>query len=453
MTEHPNHDQLIGYVLQTINDELREEIDHHLRQCTQCRTLLDEHEATVKRIRYGLAGELGRLPPAKQLTFASIAPQVVRARRWTTWRFTISRGLSLGGEIALWSLLIIGFLYLLGGPLRLKPAIVPTTQPSSPPSTTLPTGEASFTGPDLKLYTDEPVLHTGSKDAWDSGWVEPGAVIFYDGKFYMFYNGGPEDGNTVSIGYATSSDGITWTRATSEPVFTSHDILWQSTPRFVMATSVLVEENTWVLYFTAANTDKPAYGKVGRATASSPLGPWKVNPEPVLLPGEHGRWDAGGVGDADVIRTSDGYAMYYNSGTPFNKIGLATSPDGITWTKYNDPSTLATPFADSDPVLKADQKWETNSLSSPSVQRVGERWIMTYMAGPYTGAGYAISEDGIHWIKFPNNPLVSPVTEKGIKNVSATRLIVRNQKVFLYYGAKLEGVASSVIFVATWQEP
>jgi predicted GH43/DUF377 family glycosyl hydrolase len=207
------------------------------------------------------------------------------------------------------------------------------------------------------------------------------------------------------------------------------------------------------LYLTMSNVEKPSYGRIGRATASSPLGPWKVDPQPVLLPGEHGQWDAGGVGEAFVIQTSNGYAMYYTSGYPYTKIGLATSRDGISWTKYDDPLTLTAPFTGSDPVLKADQAWEVNELGSPSVQRVGERWIMAYTVGSGNGIGYSVSADGVHWIKSSNNPIIERNDDKGITWVNASRLISCQSEVCLYFGAKLEGAAESIVYIATWREP
>jgi predicted GH43/DUF377 family glycosyl hydrolase len=55
---------------------------------------------------------------------------------------------------------------------------------------------------------------TGSGD-WDRKSVETPAVIFFQNQYYMFYTGYPttqSDATSYKIGYATSSDGITWTK-------------------------------------------------------------------------------------------------------------------------------------------------------------------------------------------------------------------------------------------------
>ena len=55
---------------------------------------------------------------------------------------------------------------------------------------------------------------SASAGAWDSQSVETPAVIFFHGQFYMFYTGYTDQTNsaTYKVGYATSPDGIAWTR-------------------------------------------------------------------------------------------------------------------------------------------------------------------------------------------------------------------------------------------------
>ena len=53
------------------------------------------------------------------------------------------------------------------------------------------------------------------------------------------------------------------------------------------------------------------------------------------------RWDSGGLDFPSVVRTGSGYTMLY-SGVDFARpeagsLGLATSPDGIAWSKRGDP--------------------------------------------------------------------------------------------------------------------
>jgi len=61
--------------------------------------------------------------------------------------------------------------------------------------------------------------------------------------------------------------------------------------------------------------------------------------EPVLVPSAKG-WDSYSVRRPDVVRVADGYRMYYlGIGQAGSMVGMASSSDGIHWTRYNDPDT------------------------------------------------------------------------------------------------------------------
>jgi len=82
----------------------------------------------------------------------------------------------------------------------------------------------------FKLYSDEPVLSMGEAYSWDSGLMDPGAVVYHKDQFHMFYDAVAFFPSMIQVGYATSQDGIKWTRVMTEPVFTINDILWQPKP-------------------------------------------------------------------------------------------------------------------------------------------------------------------------------------------------------------------------------
>ena len=97
-------------------------------------------------------------------------------------------------------------------------------------------------------------------------------------------------------------------------------------------------------------------------------------------------------------------------------VGMATSPDGITWAKYDDPDTTDSPYADSDPVLQAGpSSWDKSDIWSASVLETESGWEMFYSGSYWSGAisytgpkariGYATSPDGIHWTKYGGNPI------------------------------------------------
>jgi predicted GH43/DUF377 family glycosyl hydrolase len=186
---------------------------------------------------------------------------------------------------------------------------------------------------------------------WDS------KVVLIDDVFHMFYTGAAED--SVGIGYAVSTDGTEFTKHDTNPIFQSDGEGFDAIG-VVNATPLLVDD-TWMLFYNAIAAGEkysPYTGggsSIGLTTAPEPTGPWTTG-QHVLRAGKIGEWDSGFIYPNSVIVTEDGYRMYYTAGPDPNETemmcGMATSPDGIIWNKYDDPSTTEAPFAESDPVLQ-----------------------------------------------------------------------------------------------------
>jgi len=249
------------------------------------------------------------------------------------------------------------------------------------------------------------VVPHGPPGSWDSQFTDPGAVVYHDGLFHMFHNGFVGWPAPVGIAYSTSPDGYTWTRVQEEPVFRGDDLDYVGLT--ALASSALVEDDgTWVLYFYT--WDQPTWpgapSSIGRATAPEPLGPWTADAAPVLLPGPQGAWDDEAVRAPSVLHTDDGYVMYYAG---FDRlqglIGMATSPDGVQWTKFDDAATTEERFVESDPIFEpgADDAWDADHVFHPRVVLTPAGYVMVYSAAPRLNAtstlGYALSEDGVNW--------------------------------------------------------
>lgn len=120
------------------------------------------------------------------------------------------------------------------------------TKSATGTSTQVPTAESTLIPSPLergfRFYADNPVLSLGPSGSWDSGLLDPGAVVFHNGKFHMFYNAIPYFPAQIAVGYAVSPDGIAWTRIDTQPVFAIDDIQWQPKPENIQATSVIVED-------------------------------------------------------------------------------------------------------------------------------------------------------------------------------------------------------------------
>jgi predicted GH43/DUF377 family glycosyl hydrolase len=104
-----------------------------------------------------------------------------------------------------------------------------------------------------------------------------------------------------------------------------------------------------------------------------------------------------------ILKAGDRYRLWFTdvSKSPW-VIRHAESQDGRSWR------------VDAQPVLQVDQAWEMDRLFYPTVREVDGLLLMWY--GSYwlgqglqkTALGFAISRDGLNWIKSSHNPVVRP---------------------------------------------
>jgi hypothetical protein len=294
-------------------------------------------------------------------------------------------------------------------------------------------------------YEDNPVLTHGEAGAWDAMIFYP-SVVYHDGLFHMFYGGwagGPMD--KAVTGYATSEDGLNWIPYEDNPVFELDESIgfWGGLGH------EMVDDDIWVASVCVASTAGDHCEVMHRATASEPTGPWTVSPDPVLAAGSGTDWDSTRFLPFSVVKMVDEYTLYYTNRN-FSAIGRATSPDGVTWTKFNDPTTERQ-YDNSDPVMSTDpgSRWETSWIGSPVVLLGDDAWEMFYTGSLNTSAsvGYATSADGIVWTRFPDNPVL---TIPGVAPLLGDVVIV-DGVYYMYYAEAGEWNISVATGTVTWE--
>ena len=348
-------------------------------------------------------------------------------------------------------------------PATSVPTVVPTAIPSTPTVAATSTPVVTATpAPFFTLYSDKPIVPKGQPGTWDDRFTDPGAVIYHDGMFHMFRNGFRDFPAESQMGYVTSPDGYTWTKQGDDPVLKTSDVPYAKIAMY--ASSVLWEDGCWVLYFyTWDSISFPASSVIGRATECV-IGPaiakWTTDPEPVLKPGAVGEWDEKQVLAPHVLKTDSGYIMYYSgvgaSGT--QQIGMATSRDGVRWTKYNDPATTDKPYAEGDPVFRPADKgaWDGAWVHQPRVFQTADGWAMIYRGtsdnrGSNMKLGLATSTDGIHWERFAGNPIFKPSDIKGAQQFWFTNSIFKDDVIYLFVEGDIH--QTTQIYLATHQGP
>lgn len=226
-----------------------------------------------------------------------------------------------------------------------------------------------------------PVLG-GTPGDWDQLAAERAPwVIKEGGVFKMWY----ESGEPRQLGYATSPNGVTWTKHAANPVV-------QPGPDGFDADYVghgaVLHEGIYKLWYHAGGDEGPIV-----AYATSPDGIAWSKQGPVFHP-EGGNWDEWAVWGPSVLRYNGLYWMWYSGAGPQGQpaIGVATSFDGVAWTRIGTA-----------PVISA-----ANPIGDPHVLLHGsilKMWYSDYEQGVIK---YAESTDGVNWTVSGGNPVLIP---------------------------------------------
>jgi len=138
---------------------------------------------------------------------------------------------------------------------------------------------------------------------------------------------------------------------------------------------------------------------------------------PVLTPGPAGEWDEQFAAIPSVLFDGSTYHLWYNNynfvANSIDRIGYATSNDGIIWQKYDDLTTTNPPYSLSDPVLvPGPGNYDNVAVGNHCVRKFNNIYHMWYTGdnNPAPSQGYSIchatSSDGIHWMKDTLNPVL-----------------------------------------------
>jgi predicted GH43/DUF377 family glycosyl hydrolase len=243
------------------------------------------------------------------------------------------------------------------------------------------------------LLAPRAVVHPSGQESF----VNPGLVVENGGRLHMLTNSFTRYPGASFVSHITSPDGIEWRPGTEGPVLRSSQVP-DSHETFTTAfvtTGFRAEDGSWVAFgytFEGPSTD----GFIWRATAPRLDGPWHVDPRPALRPGPEGAWDSVRVAEPSLVRADDGFLLFYTGfdDDEIGRIGVATSTDGVTWTRRDGP------------VFEGAQEWDGGSVGNPQVVSTADGYTMVYRTESGFGFGLARSADGTSWEASTTNPFM-----------------------------------------------
>jgi len=247
-------------------------------------------------------------------------------------------------------------------------------------------------------------------------------VMYDDSIFKMWYSNIQSSvnakGAVTSVGYATSKNGLTWKHYSRQPVLIPTKGTWDAFS--VGHGTILKDSGEYKLYYSGYIESNGSRFSIGLATSTDGIH-WTKKAEPILS-GSNG-WDYS-IAVKGVVKVNNKYYMYYHSGDA-SGIGLATSTDGISWTRYAG-----------NPILIPTDPWEGWGISIPSVIYDEGKFKMVYAnTGMSSSFGFATSEDGIHWTKDAGNPIFSKekTKKKWSYNIGYPSITKVGNKLMIYY--------------------
>jgi predicted GH43/DUF377 family glycosyl hydrolase len=192
----------------------------------------------------------------------------------------------------------------------------------------------SIDGKNWTRPVNHPVLYPGNYDSWDQYSVLMGAVIKVDNQYRLYYCGRYSQYSGWHIGLATSTDGINWTKHPDPVLYAGSG--WESK---ISVSDIIQKDNTFYLYYDGLVYDPPStyiQYKIGVATSQDGITFTKSNLNPILVPSQ--AWEGADILSSSVIYENGIFEMVYMNNSLIWGFGKATSSDGITWTKdINNP--------------------------------------------------------------------------------------------------------------------
>ncbi len=245
---------------------------------------------------------------------------------------------------------------------------------------------------------------TGEFSTWNGNIWCPFVLWNADlNRYEMWFSARPGGSTQFQLGFAVSPDGGNWTMPESNPVLTPGPSAWDA--GYVCSPVVLRENGDYTMWYMGGDNGTR---QIGVATSHDGIHWTKYTHNPVLSADQ--TWEGTIVGNHFVMRSGVGYRMWYAGGVDqanAGGIGVATSFDGVNGVKdyaHNPVLPLGNAGA-----------WDATSVWAPRVVQFQGEYYMWYSASgkdEIHRVGMAVSGDGVNWLKNAKNPILTPSVVK-----------------------------------------
>jgi predicted GH43/DUF377 family glycosyl hydrolase len=254
-------------------------------------------------------------------------------------------------------------------------------------------------------YYNNPIFKIGLPNSWEGYSVDCFSILSHEKTYWMWYVGTPDipGGAHCQIGLATSKDGINWTRCLENPVIkVGPPGSWDASILLCQQMLFDDEERIFKTWYVGGSYEG-VYG-IGYATSPDGIHWTKYGRNPIMTITD--AWEGVALEGQCVMKTAGGYKMWYGGfdfASDTASIGYATSQDGIHWIKYQNNPVLT-------PAEGTPKKWDGYAVDTPDVFFEGGIYHMYYRGWKkrdgVSWIGYAVSKDGIHWERDADNPVL-----------------------------------------------
>jgi len=292
-----------------------------------------------------------------------------------------------------------------------------------------------------------PVVSLGEEGAFDETHIFAPCVVRWQNRFWMWYSGssGTIDERVFSLGLATSTDGLLFTKHPKNPVFRFPGGQFSVLTPCVLRSAngePLFEEGVLRMWFSATHFAGETVHTLHETGSKDGL-TWQ-DPSDALFENVYA---------PSVLKEGKTYKMWFAdvSQDPW-VLRYGESRDGTSWR------------VDEAPVMVLDQKWEKDRLFYPTVLRHAGFYLMWY--GSYwadrpqsTAIGFALSRDGRNWVKSETNPVLFPDPTRPWESHYATSqsaMVMEDGSFRMWYASRKEPPFLNKYFAinqASWAGP